>query len=725
MRVGLAAVAAALLALPAGAAAADTGVLAGKTIAGGPLPCETQADGIRVCRGDSSGPGGTDLRLKSWDGQPLALFVTLPPAPASGRDGGYPLIVQSHGWAAPPSGPDDAQYGGPTARQWAKKGYAVLQLAARGWGDSCGTPASRLVSPAACANGYLHLDDYRYEARDVQHAVGLLVDEGIADPRRVGAMGESYGGGVTLELAALKNRVMKPDGSLIRWKSPNGTRLRIAAAAPFATWSDLANSLAPNGRTLDSGVMPATYDPVGVEKSTIVTGLYQTGLLTASAYYAPPGVDREADLARWLATISAGEPYDTPEMSWTARQITKYHSPYYLLAGAYGFEPKAPPPLHLANGWTDDIFPVDEVVRAYQLVRSEHPSTPLSMLLMDVGHQRAQNKAEDLSHLVSSVEAFFDHYVKGQGRKPRLGVTAYTQTCPADAPSDGPFRAPTWGALAGDELEYRSKPVQTVDSLAGDAEVATAFDPVLGGLACTSAPARDEGPGVAAYELPAATGSGYTMLGSPTVTADLHVTGQYAYLAARLLDVDPETGRQTLVARGTYRIDPDSPNGVQTFQLHPNGWKFADGHIPTFQLLGRDAPYSRPSNGAFQVKVQDLRLRLPIVGEAKPCSSRLAGTRKDDELNGTSAGDRLLGRRGDDRIRARGGDDCVKGGAGADRISAGPGRDKAAGGPGNDIVRSRDGERDVIRCGKGRGDRAITDRRDEVRGCERERAGRP
>ena len=89
--------------------------------------------------------GATDLRLKSFDGSPLALYVILPPR-TSGHHGDYPLVVQNHGWGDPPTGPDDTQYGGPTADQWAREGYAVLQLAARGWGDSCGTAASRQVT---------------------------------------------------------------------------------------------------------------------------------------------------------------------------------------------------------------------------------------------------------------------------------------------------------------------------------------------------------------------------------------------------------------------------------------------------------------------------------------------------------------------------------------------------------------------------------------------------
>ena len=613
-RPGLAAIAAAaaLMALPAGASGAATGVLGGHTMDGQPIACVAQADGVRVCHGDESGPGGPDLRLKSFDGTPLAVYVTLPAAPASGADGHYPLIVQSHGWGDPPTGPSDTQYAGPTALQWARDGYAVLQFAARGWGDSCGTAESRSVNPPACAHGYVRLDDYRYEARDVQNAVGLLVDEGLADPSRVGATGESYGAGLSLDLATLKNRVMNADGSLSPWKSAHGTPLHIAAAAPQFGWSDLVYALAPNGRTLDSQVTSPTADlsPFGVEKMSILSGLYTVG--TEGAYYAPPGTDPQADVTTWFANTSAGEPYATPSDLSELQQIAQFRSPYYLLDGAYGTGRQAPAPLFLTNGFTDDVFPVDEAERYSNLERSLYPSDPIALFDYDGGHQRGNNKPADGALVVPRVKAFFDHYVKGTGPQPTLGVTALTQACPTSVPSAGPYRAPTWAALHPGEVDYSSKPTQTVLSSGGDPTISKAFDPVAGGLACTTAPATDQGAGVATYRLPAATGSGYTLLGSPTVTADLNVTGEFAYIAARLLDVDPATNTETLVARGLYRIDPNAPDGVQVIPLHPGAWRFAAGHVPKLELLGQDTPYSRPSNGVFSISVSNLQLRLPV-----------------------------------------------------------------------------------------------------------------
>ena len=46
--------------------------------------------------------------------------------------------------------------------------------------------------------------DTRFEVRDAQHFAGVLADEGVAIPDKLGATGGSYGGGLSMALAALR-----------------------------------------------------------------------------------------------------------------------------------------------------------------------------------------------------------------------------------------------------------------------------------------------------------------------------------------------------------------------------------------------------------------------------------------------------------------------------------------------------------------------------------------
>jgi X-Pro dipeptidyl-peptidase C-terminal non-catalytic domain len=100
-------------------------------------------------------------------------------------------------------------------------------------------------------------------------------------------------------------------------------------------------------------------------------------------------------------------------------------------------------------------------------------------------------------------------------------------------------------------------------------------------------------------------------MGRPTVTADIQTTGANGQLASRLWDVAPG-GTQVLISRGVYRLTDDQ-RGRITFQLSGNGYRFAPGHAPRLQLLGRDAPAFRASNGSFSVKVSNLRAVLPVA----------------------------------------------------------------------------------------------------------------
>jgi predicted acyl esterase len=157
-------------------------------------------------------------------------------------------------------------------------------------------------------------------------------------------------------------------------------------------------------------------------------------------------------------------------------------------------------------------------------------------------------------------------------------------------------------------VRWSAKGVRSFTSAGGNAETAAKVNPIAAGP-CVTVDATDD-PGAATYRLRPASGAGFTLLGAPTVIARLAVRGTFAQVAARLWDVAPD-GTQTLVTQSLYRPRLDNRNR-QVFQLHPNGWHFAAGHVPKLELLGQSVPYGRTSTGTFKVKVSQLQVRLPV-----------------------------------------------------------------------------------------------------------------
>jgi pimeloyl-ACP methyl ester carboxylesterase len=156
----------------------------------------TAQNGVRVCP-----PNALTDRVASFDGVPLDVDVTLPPT----GDGPFPTIVMLHGYGGdktsyeaskpegdkqPSSEPESATTYHWNSNFFARRGYAVVNTSARGFGRSCGAVSSRTPD---CARGWIHLADQRYEARDSQHLLGLLVDQRVAKRGALGVTGISYG----------------------------------------------------------------------------------------------------------------------------------------------------------------------------------------------------------------------------------------------------------------------------------------------------------------------------------------------------------------------------------------------------------------------------------------------------------------------------------------------------------------------------------------------------
>ncbi len=589
------AVSVALLAVPAIAAA-------------GPMPfghaCKAES-GVRFCPTETLAQ-----RVPSFDGVPLDADVTLPPT----GEGPFPTIVMMHGWGGSKSEFEATSASGDGNEHfdynnvyYAQHGYAVLNYTARGWGNSCGSEESRKETEG-CKEGWIRLADQRYEARDTQDLLGLLADEGITSAKKIGVTGISYGGGQSIELAYLRNRVRLPNGTFETWKSPKGKKMEIKAAFPRWPWSDLVDALEPNGRFLDTEVAPfgQSYEPLGVEIQSYVSGLYADGL--SSGYYAPAGMDPEAELTKWFAAVNAGEPATTEDEE-IAHEIYTYHQGYGMpLSGK-------PAPLLIENGWTDDLFPPEQALRVYNQVRSLHGY--VSLMVGDLGHAPASNKVNTDEAFNLEGAAFFAARLKHEGKAPKNGsVVAYTQTCPKAAAAGGPYKAKTWTALHPSAITFSSTEAQTITSAGGNQTVALEFDPIKedelegGGNVCKETKGEIEAD-TANYTM---TSPGFTLMGMPTVTATIKTTGEFPEIAARLWDVLP-SGEQRLISRGIWRVATSEENTTSkiTFQLHGNGYEFAEGDTVKLQLLGRDAPYYRASNGTFTVEATNLSVSLPTT----------------------------------------------------------------------------------------------------------------
>ncbi len=572
----------------------------------GKVTCTEQTKGAEIGQRWCGNSAGTTV--PSFDGTPIDVSVAFPPA--TGEDNSYPVIGIYHGWGSTKITPSSAM-----AQRWLKLGYAVFSQTDRGWGDSC---KSSEKTKAGCEHGYVHLMSRRYEVHDAQYMLGLLADEGVINPQEIGATGESYGGGMSAQLGSLKDRVELVDGELVPWLSPKGKAMKIAATAPEWPWSDLSQSLQPNGSNLDY-VAEAPYSGMlgnhefGIEKRAWNEDLYLDGLLLGAYYQAKPE-EPEAALTEWYEFNATGGPYNGKPLAVEQETQLPNHSPYYTSLA----EP--PAPALLQNGWNDDLFPVNESVDYYNKVRAAYPNAPIQLYGLDYGHNprsATSPSASEVSALNTAQNEWFKYYVKGEGAEPAHahgGVTAVTSACTAETTTTGTAStAATWASLSPGEINLQGATEQTI--AAPGTAPKTAF---TSGTVCTTE-AAGENESAATYKLAPAPAAGFTIAGSPTVIGEFSTPITNDQVIARLYDVaEGGAGKQKLIGRAIYRpINPTGGFTKQVFQLHPQDWTVESGHVVKLELLVQDSTYARNSSSATSsaanIAVKNLELRLPTL----------------------------------------------------------------------------------------------------------------
>ena len=249
----------------------------------------------------------------------------------------------------------------------------------------------------------------------MQYLLGLLVDEGIADPAKLGSAGCSYGSAITLQLAMLRDRTRMLDGTLVPWLSPEGTpleikrRLRVlrrrrlggdCSARTGASWTSSFPTRASRARR------PAS------RRQASASGAL--ALLGTQGYVAPPLVDPSADFQTWVATALAAPPDSAPLLERDRRAGELPQRDRHRHLGAQ------PAPMLIENGWADDYTPPEiGGLRMYRYLRGLRFQSQRLPAVRRLGSRAQQEqKRDDAIAMHDQATRFLDFHVRGGG-KPR------------------------------------------------------------------------------------------------------------------------------------------------------------------------------------------------------------------------------------------------------------------------------------------------------------------
>ncbi|WBB92987.1 alpha/beta fold hydrolase [Verrucosispora sp. WMMC514] len=554
-----------------------------------------------------SGPSGDE---------PVDLDTTLylPRDAAAGRT--VPAVLLAHGFGGTKESVRT------DAEELADRGYAVLTWTARGFGRS---------------GGQIHLDSPDHEVRDAQRLLDWLAarpeirTDAAGDPR-VGVVGGSYGGALSLLLAAQDQRV--------------------DAIVPMITWNDLSRAFLPEstggeptegvfksgwagiffggGGNVGSG--PAGISGTGAETPEGAPGAgppspapgqgpgTAPGAPTAGALPDPSCGRFAADVCAAYLRIAA-----TGRADQAAVDLLRRSSPAGVLN-------RVTAPTLLVQGAADTLFPLAEADANARGIAAN--GTPVRVAWFTGGHDGGAGPQTDSDRVKFLTAQWLDHYVAGDGAAPGDTFT-FSRIAGFDAMDRGlvatGYRSDDYPGLGGDSrVEVAvAGPVQPVANPPRGNPAAISSVPFAGSLSSLLSGVAGDIPGQhARFESEPLT-EAVDIVGAPTVSLRAASSSGEAVLFAKLYVVDPEgaaTLPSGLIAPIRLTGLPASVDAATpvTVTLPAIVHRVEAGHRLRLVVATSDQAYTTPIEPAVHaVALGDTPVSLPTV-DADPIPTEAA-----------------------------------------------------------------------------------------------------
>ncbi len=512
--------------------------------------------------------------------EPVELDTALYIPQSASKDDPVPAVMLAHGFGGTKLSVAES------AKELAGRGYLVLTWSARGFGKSGGT---------------ISLDDPDHEVNDARALLDVLaarpdVAENSPGDPRVGVVGGSYGGALTMLLAAADRRV--------------------DAIVPQITWHNLADAFFPDatGNGAEVGVFKRNWAGLffgsgsGIDAATLL----------GRGDDAPPPVQNVqcgrfsqqiCDFYLQVATTGRA----TPE----AVELLESRSPARVLD-------KIKAPTLLIQGQADTLFPLAEADRNAKGIAAN--GTPVKVAWYSGGHDATGSDA-DTDRTKFLTLQWLDHYVAGKGDAP---AKTFTYSKPGgisvrtSRATTLTYRTDEYPGLDGDRpatvLPLRGTAQEVANPPAGTPAAISSL-PGVGQLASLVGGASLDVPGQYATFDSEPVRQAVEVVGAPTVRIRASSPTGEAVLFVKLYDVGGQRPVliQSLIAPVRLAALPEQIDGAApvTVTLPAIAHRFEPGHRARIVVATSDQGYATPADPAIYRVAIDGPLELPAV-EASP-----------------------------------------------------------------------------------------------------------